>query len=230
MADANVLLGGLSINGLKIIETNIPTAKNVGDAVQKGEQTVSKIARGLIADTGIDFTNKNITHICDASLAIKFDVLQAKSALKQLLQNVRDAIMSLFSGDALSPIITQLKEIAKWVAAKIKALSKVIKAIADVAKIAALIAIEIPKIIAWIQNLPALIARELTACLGAFTSLLTTAEGIVVGTVTSTVSSIYKSVGDLSSQLVNQNITAQAAVLANSAPNIPSSISFKPFV
>ena len=178
-----VLAAMQSMSNGSVKEINPPTTIHSGDSPTKGYPTISNIARGNVANTGIAFTNSNITHICDPSLSIKYDVTSAKSALKQLLQSARDKLMSLFSGDALSPIITQLKQIAAWVQAKIKALSKIIKAVTDLAKIAQLIAQEIPKIIAWIQNLSANIMKIMSACLDSFTSILTKAKDIVSGAI-----------------------------------------------
>jgi hypothetical protein len=226
---ADVVLSAMqTLSNGSVSETNPPTTINSGDAVNKGFPTISNLARGITANTGIAFTNTNATHICDPSLLTKFNVLNAKSSLKQLLQQARDAIMSLFSGDALSPIITQLKQMAAWVTAKIKSLSKVIKAIAEVAAVAALIAVELPKIIAWIQNLPTAIIAIMAGCLASFTGLLSTATGIVSGAITSTTVDLNKALGSLKNTSINQNFTKQAAALAGSAPNIPTS--FKPFV
>jgi hypothetical protein len=42
-----------------------PEVRNIGDAILKGNATISNLARGLIANTGIAFSNSNVFHICE---------------------------------------------------------------------------------------------------------------------------------------------------------------------
>ena len=62
----NLALTQTNPSNYNSISENVPPeVRNVGDAILKGNATISNLARGLIANTGIAFSNSNVFHICE---------------------------------------------------------------------------------------------------------------------------------------------------------------------
>jgi hypothetical protein len=175
-----------------VYETLPPSVTNVGDAIIKGQVSISNLARGLIANTGIAFTNANGFHICEpfgapatimstrftrnnfggltkipqaafGSPVLKLGVLLKSSIIQQIIQQIRSFIENqLFS--AVSPITQAIRDAASYVANILKTVNYLLQIYNTVVAQVIIVEQYINQILNWIASLPLAISAALSEC------------------------------------------------------------------
>lgn len=177
----------------------------------------------------INFNNKTQLHICEplgvlpakktsiiniegievpnlqlGAPALQLNVLFHSAEVQKVITEFREKIEAAF-GDAASPIISQIKEAAKYIAGKLKEINRILK----VYIITALLIVQVEQFISlcikFITSLPALFAKAFAECLQMLRDALAAALSFAVG-------------GNIFSELTNQIATLKQYIsLAQSA-------------
>jgi hypothetical protein len=200
----------------------------------------------------INFNNKNQLHICEplgvmptknmyitnvegiqvpniqlGAPAIELNILFHSADVQKLLTEIREKIESAF-GDASSPVLTQIKAAAKYIAGVLKKINRILKMYI----ITALLIVQVEQFISlcikFITSLPAIFAKAFAECLTMLKQALAAALSFAIG-------------GDVFSELRNQvatitqyvalakaateQVVAGAQQIAQDLANIPQGIS-----
>ena len=196
------------------------------DPARPTQSATAKIINSAAATpivNSINFNNKNQLHICEpigvmptknlfitniegiqvpnlqlGAPAIELSILFKSADVQKVLREIREKIESAF-GDAASPLITQVKEAAKYIANVLKEINRILKLYI----ITALLIVQVEQFISlcikFITSLPAIFARAFAECLQLLRNALAAALTFVVG-------------GDVFSDLRNQIATVQRYV------------------
>jgi len=192
MTIVNLSITQTSANSFNQLSEEVPPAvRNIGDAIVKGNATISNLARGIIANTGIAFSNSNVFHICEPFGAIankntnrftlnsngqvvkipqtgfgapvlKLGILLKSALIQQIIAAIRSAIESALG--LASPLIQAIKAAAQYIAGILKTVNYVIKIYTQVVETIILVEQYINLIINFIATLPLIIANALSEC------------------------------------------------------------------
>ena len=172
-------------------ETVPPAVRNIGDAILAGTATVPNLARGIIANTGIAFSNSNVFHICEpfggiakinptrsilntkgqvrqipqtalGNPVLKLDILLKSAVMQQIIADIRSGIENLLG--TASPILDAIKAAATYVASILKTVNYVISIYTEVVATVVLVESYINTILNFIASLPLIISRALSEC------------------------------------------------------------------
>jgi hypothetical protein len=222
------------------VESNPPKVKFYGDAVLQGQPTISNLARGLLAQTGIQFTNTNQFHICDplaipqpkntqrrvrlkgggygyianpsiGSPVLALNTLFKSSAVTQIISQIRNAIESALTA-IFGPIAGQIKAAALYIARVLAQINYYIKFATKVARDIAQAIGFVTSLVKWIKNLPNLLLKAFAECLIVLENALKFAESAF--SIDLGISAVLNEVNQLN-QNVNQAQAAAAAVEAS---------------
>jgi phage-related protein len=174
-----------------IYENVPPEVRNVGDAILKGNATISNLARGLIANTGIAFSNSNVFHICEpfgapatknvtryslnskgkvvkisqtslGTPVLKMDILLKSAAMQAIITAIRSAIENALG--LASPLIQLIKDVASYIAGILEVVNYIISIYNDIVITIIQVIQYINLILKFIASLPLLIANALSEC------------------------------------------------------------------
>jgi hypothetical protein len=178
-----------SFNSLS--ESVPPEVRNIGDAIIKGNATISNLARGIIANTGIAFSNSNVFHICEpfgapatknvnryslnskgqvvkisqtslGTPVLKMDILLKSATMQTIIAQIRGLIE-----DALglaSPLVQLIKDVASYIAGILEVVNYVLSIYNDIVVTIIQVQQYINLILKFIASLPLLIANALSEC------------------------------------------------------------------
>lgn len=131
-----------------------------------GESNVPALGRGLLTETGIEFSNNNRAHACDTTLYVKRSIEYATGLSKQIAGAIRAAIKAFLKAiGSATPSGAGVAGMIKSLAHAIKKLTEIIKKInssldAFVTQVA-----YIKSVINYILNLPANLLATFKKCL-----------------------------------------------------------------
>jgi len=244
-----------SANNYNSIGESVPPAvRNIGDAIIAGVSTIPNLARGIIANTGIAFSNSNVFHICEpfgapaiknttrygfnakgqvrkipqtslGTPVLKMDILLKSATMQAIIAQVRALIE-----DALglaSPLIQMIKDVAAYIAGKLEIVNYVLRIYNDIVLTIVIVEQYINTIINFIATLPFLIANALSECVRLLAAGLANA---LSGSLNISSGGLLSQYQQLQSNLANaQALTQQAASGAQSivtnASNLGSNLS-----
>jgi len=166
-----------------ITESDGPTTKYIGNAIQTGTSTISQIARGSIQNTTIAISNAEIFHICDPKSELSLYLAGKSSEIAQAIANARDAIITALFGDSASPVFTQIKNLLKDAIALLKRVNKILKLINKAIQEARAFVADVNALINLVKTLPQKIAQTLQQCLALLQNALAGALTIGLGDV-----------------------------------------------
>jgi hypothetical protein len=195
--------------GNNMVETDPPYAINGGDTISAGMLSVSQLAQGIIANTGIAWGNQQAIHICEpfggkgtlntqkttrigkargivlpnsvpnGAPVLQLQLLLKSSTIQQAIAQVRAAISSALSG-LTGTTGPWLEDMAEYVKNILVPLNHYLKLIIFYESNIALWENYVNKTIAWIENLPALLGAALSECLSLLKVGLATALSATV--------------------------------------------------
>jgi len=197
---SGVNLADTQLVNLKIRETVPPSWSTAfgGTYATNGQQTTPKLARGIVENTGVGYSNSTLSHSCDISFvfapgafpnlsgltldlgpliaAIQNGKLRAaavvRAALVEIAATFRVAINAAIEILGLDPTgeISYAISKAKAIFRKInQTIKDIAQVVEDVSYYYFLIQ-DIQQIVAWIQSLPAKVKAMLQGCLTNFTN------------------------------------------------------------
>jgi hypothetical protein len=218
-----------------------PSVRNIGDAVIAGVSTIPNLARGIIANTGIAFSNSNVFHICEpfGSVATKNTTrygLNSKGQVQKIIQpNIGTPVLKMgillksaamqaiiaqiraLIEDALglaSPLIQLIKDVAAYIAGKLEIVNYVLRVYNAIALTIVIVEQYINALIKFIASLPLLIANALGECVRLLAAGLANA---LSGSLNISSGGLLSQYQQLQSNLANaQSLTEQAASGAQS--------------
>jgi len=200
----------------------------------------------------INFNNKNQLHICEplglmpaknmyittvdgiqvpnlqlGAPAIELSVLFKSADVQKVLREIREKIESAF-GDASSPLITQIREAAKYIANVLKEINRILK----IYVITALLIVQVEQFISlcikFITSLPAIFARAFAECLEMLKNALAAALSFAVGA--DVFSDLRNQIATMTQYITmaksaTEQVIAGAQQIAEDIKNIPTGIS-----
>jgi phage-related minor tail protein len=149
----------------KLKEPNPPKIVAEADAIIAGFPTVPQLARGSIANTSIALSNAEIWHICDPKSSMAFFLATKNAELNQVIQQIRDKIVTALVGDGVSPVITAIKQFVKDALAVLKVISNILTYINEQIRAAKDLIAEINFLVNVVKTLPQRVAATLAQCL-----------------------------------------------------------------
>ena len=143
---------------------NVPKPSQFDRAV--GEPTSPRMARGVMQGTLTNTTNTLLSSACDVKGPIAVGIAWAKLKNSEALKAVKELIAEYLASLAEpSGIITSIIETLKWVAAKLRYITRLLKPVIEWGIRAAQIAAVARAILDWILKLPARFQKFLKNCL-----------------------------------------------------------------
>jgi hypothetical protein len=186
----------------------IVTSPNKGDNPQVGQPSVASLARGILANTGIQQANSKLAHMCDFSQDVRRSAL-LKKYLKAIANSIRQGIRAVMKFLGLSDSSGVFSQTINYLKNKLQEvnnfLKNYIKKIKDFLTFVTTFITLVAAIIQWILNLPANIKALLIDCLKKLTKAI---AGVLVDswkesatetpiTLSSDVTGLLKEAGDL---------------------------------
>jgi hypothetical protein len=157
-----------------------------------GEPTTSRISRGVLEGTLVNFTNNNLEHVCDISKDVKKAVTWIRAQFGYVVEAIRKAIRALLKFLGLDPsgtstaLVQKLKDLAREIKKYGKYITDFNEQVLELVKLARDIRAEIDYILSLPDKLRALLQDCLvqlyTALARGFTDLLASPEGGFLGT------------------------------------------------
>lgn len=139
---------------------------------QVGQPNTPPLARGVVEKTGVQKTNNEITHVCDITGPLRYNIALVSTKIKEAVQLIRTAIQTLWASVSTSPFADEVRNTIKTVKAKIDILNKIAKDISEKVKVIRDVIENLQKLIKDIANLPAKLAKLLSECLTQATASL----------------------------------------------------------
>lgn len=138
------------------------------DGPTSGNPTIPALARGVLADTMIAFSNQNLSHVCDFVGEMQKNIA-LKKFLKAVADKIREGVRAIMAALGLTDLtgqyswlIDQLKTAARW----LKRIQKeILEPILDFEKYVLAFITNVRAIIQWILGLPAKFLALLRDCL-----------------------------------------------------------------
>jgi hypothetical protein len=132
-----------------------------------GEPTTSRIARGVMTGTLVNFTNNNLEHVCDISRDVQKSVTWIRGQFGYVVEAIRKGIRALLKILGLDPsgtnsaLVQRLKDIAR----EIKKYAKYVTDFNQFAMKLVALAADIRAMIDYILSLPEKLRKLLQDCL-----------------------------------------------------------------
>ena len=153
----------------------VVTAPNKGDNPQVGQPSVASLARGILANTGIQQANSKLAHMCDFSQDVRRSAL-LKKYLKAIANGIRQGIRAVMKFLGLSDESGVFSQVINYLKNKLQEvnnfLKTYIKKIKDFLTFVTTFITLVAAIIQWILNLPANIKALLIDCLQKLTKAI----------------------------------------------------------
>ena len=138
------------------------------DGPTSGNPTIPALARGVLADTMIAFSNQNLSHVCDFVGEMQKNIA-LKKFLKAVADKIREGVRAIMAALGVSDLtgqyswlIDQLKTATRW----LKRIQKeILEPILDFEKYVLAFITNVRAIIQWILGLPAKFLALLRDCL-----------------------------------------------------------------
>lgn len=217
----------MSANSFVNISTTIRAPSSIyGNLLNKaGVQTTPQLARGYLAGSAIEASNRNLAHVCDFKFIFDFsfslgDLLLPSVAFAQAIKNAKlaaaakvrsflslmvgklrkviDAIIAVLGLDPSGKISIAIS-LAKDVVRKINRIIKQIAQVIEDILVWVFVAQQVKQLLDWILSLPAEIKQLLQDCVKNFTnSIKQVADSIasIPDQVVNETSSAFKAVAD----------------------------------
>lgn len=162
------------ING-KIIEVNAPKPVYVNDGPTPGNPTISSGARSIVANTAVNASNQNLTHVCDFVSEMQKNI-QLKEFIKSQAQNIRKAIRAVLKALGLTDATGEVSWLAntlKTIAREVNYINKqILQPIINFQRYVVAYIAKLREIITWILSLPAKFLAILQDCLARLIKLI----------------------------------------------------------
>lgn len=144
------------------------------DGPTSGNPTIPALARGVVENTMIAFSNDNLSHVCDFVDEMRKNI-ELKKFLKAVADQLRESIRAIMAALGLEPtgqyswLIDQLKTAARWLR---RVQKEILQPILDFEQYVLAYITRIRALIQWILELPAKMLALLTDCLNRFLKLV----------------------------------------------------------
>lgn len=194
-----------------------------------GEPNVPRQTRGDIEGTGIEVSNKNITHVCDVSAEMSRAAAWVRLQYSTVVEAVRKAIRAILAALGASPegVSSRLKEIAAAIKREAKKVKKFLDDVNAAIEVFNNFIKHVNDMIKWILSLPAKLVQLLQDCLKelqkslskSFSELFSTSVG---GSSFSAINDIAKTAQSTVNQLSTTVNNAVAA--AQNAASVVTSV------
>jgi len=145
--------------------------------VREGEPTTPVLMRTIVG-TGVERSNNNRAHVCDIANIIRYQIAIEKLEAYGIFTALRNAIETLTSGVAGSPITSQITLAIKTLRGYVKMIQKGVDFVNNVILEIASFVKYIQAMIAYIVSLPAQLAAMLQQCLLELQAALTGALNV----------------------------------------------------
>ena len=131
-----------------------------------GESNVPALGRGLLTETGIEFSNNNRSHACDTTLYVKRSIGYATGLSKQIAGAIRAAIKAFLKAiGSATPSGAGVAGMIKSLAHAVKKLTEIVKKISSSLDAFVTQVAYIKSVINYILNLPANLLATFKKCL-----------------------------------------------------------------
>lgn len=137
------------------------------DGPTSGNPTIPALARGVLADTMIAFSNQNLSHVCDFVGEMQKNIA-LKKFLKAVADKIREGIRRIMLALGLEPtgVYSELIDKMKTITRFLKRVQKeILEPILDFEKYVLAFITNVRAIIQWILGLPAKLLALLRDCL-----------------------------------------------------------------
>jgi hypothetical protein len=148
-------------------QSSLPQATPPAGQVQyePGKPTLAPLSRGIVANTAISQSNKNLAHVCDLPNSVKYEIAKLTISVSGLINTIRTQIQALWESTKSSPFGDEVRNAIKTIQAKVKVIQKFLRdnlgPQSDIAKFIQ----SLQELIVFITTLPARIAAMLQQCL-----------------------------------------------------------------
>jgi hypothetical protein len=155
------------VNG-KVTEVGAPVPSQVNDGVTKGNPTIASGARGVTDNTMVNFSNNNLSHVCNFVDDMRKNI-ELKKFIKAQAKTIREAIRKILKLLGLTDPTGQTSWLAttlKKIAREIKNINdNILKPILDFQQYVIAYIAKLREIVTWILSLPAKFLALLQDCL-----------------------------------------------------------------
>ena len=180
------------------------------------QPTTQRLARGIIEQTGIQFTNDRLTHSCGLSDSVAAKWAIAKAKMLAEIMGVRAAIEAFFAGQANYPWLQNVMEVIKTLRKYLQLIQKVLNFVKDVVLQIAKFIQYIRDMIAWILSLPEKIARFIRECMRALFAEVVSVASVAFGGINTGLGELVSEVNGLYNDAVGVvKDGASVAILTN---------------
>lgn len=180
-----------------------------------GQPTTAPLARGVVTQTAIAKTNKDIVHVCDITGPLRYSIALTSLKIGEAIRAIRTALAALWAGASSSPFADEVRAIIKAIKAKLKLVQKFIKKVTDKLKVIQDVIKQLQQLIAYINSLPAKLANLLRQCLAEATASLNDAISNSKSIVASQTGGTIAAASDSTSSIQLSLTAAQSANTAN---------------
>lgn len=144
---------------------NVPKSTHFDRAI--GEPANSRLSRGVVANTITAFLNNDLEAACDIRTQIEAGIAWAKLKNSELMQMIRDVIMSFLEviGIDFTGLIKMAIQTLKYIQEKLKYIQNLLKPIIKWGTLTVKLIKRVRAIIDYINNLPKRLKRFLEGCL-----------------------------------------------------------------
>jgi hypothetical protein len=130
-----------------------------------GEPTLAPLARGIIENTAISQSNKNLAHVCDISPGLKLEIVKLSMNVNNLMNTLRTELQAIWASTSSSPFGNQVKVAVETLKSKIKVIQKFTKLIQQNVSMLQQYVAQLEALVKYILTLPTRIAELLKKCL-----------------------------------------------------------------
>lgn len=144
---------------------NVPVMPVDEESNQVGQPNTPPLARGVVDKTNVAKSNSKISHVCDITGGLRYSIAWISLQVSSALRAIREALKALWAGSSASPFADEVRNVIKTIKAEIKQAQKFIKN--QLAKLSVIkdVINKIQRLIAYIQSLPAKLAKFVKQCL-----------------------------------------------------------------
>jgi hypothetical protein len=132
---------------------------------EPGQPTNAPLARGVVDKTAIAEANSKLSHVCDVSVSMKFEIAKLSFSVSQLVETIRAELKALWASASSTPFGDEVRAAVNTIKAQIKVVQKFIKKVQQNISAVQDFVNELQKLVAYILTLPARIAKFLQQCL-----------------------------------------------------------------
>jgi hypothetical protein len=193
---------------------------------RKDEPSLPALARGVITNTGIELSDKNLAHACDVTPYIRQSMAAARIATGQIAQAIRAGIKALLAGFGTSPGSSAIAEYIKSLGKLLNRITKIIKEINDYVELFNTYVQQIKAIIEYILSLPEQLLAIFKKCLSEAYAEIARGLALIVGDFSVGTGGEFSQISQATKETLNElkNLTTEAVKLYSAPAQIIGSL------